>query len=335
MKNIHGGDIYGYNNIIDFSSNINPLGVSERVKRAVREGISHIDKYPDTECTLLREKIAEKEGVSPCNIVCGNGAVEIIFNITLAVKPKRVLLIAPSFAEYERAVDSVGAEKIFYTLGEDFRVKEDILSLSDNIDMCFICSPNNPTGLSVKEDILNKTIKKAEENNFILVLDSCFLDFRENNPNFKSNRLFTIKSLTKMYAIPGLRLGYGIGDSKLIEKIYNIRYPWSVSALAQRAGIEALSDIELPEKTRDCILRERDYLFNGLDRLNIKYIKSEVNFILFYSVKGLKEALIKKGILIRDCSNYRGLSPGWYRIAVKSREENKRLLKALTEVLGG
>lgn len=347
MKKIHGGDIYSYgDNITDFSSNINPLGLTQGIADAVRESICDIAKYPDVECKKLRKAIAVKENTTYENIICGNGAAEIIFNAVQAIAPKRTVFTAPAFMEYELAADTVNAEKTFYQLKEEnqFEIGIDITKLIDeNTDMVFICNPNNPTGRCIFADKIKKITEKCKRNNAFIVVDECFMDFADDAEKYSAvnmisdyDNILILKSFTKLYAMPGLRLGYGIcGNTELLEKMYCARQPWNVSVVAQAAGIAALNERELPIKTREYIGRERMYIEEGLKRLNIRFFKSEANFILFKSRPGLDKRLLKFNILIRSCSNYRGLDESYYRIAVKTHIENERLLYALEAVIGG
>lgn len=342
MINIHGGDIYSYNSdILDFSSNINPLGLTEGIINGIKESVTDIIHYPDVECRRLRRSIADYENTDINNIICGNGAAEIIFNIAQALKPKRVVFTAPTFMEYENAADTVSAEKNYYYLKEEnnFDIKEDILDYIDStINMLFICNPNNPTGRLIPFDLMIKILNKAAENNVFVLIDECFMDFVENGYSLnkvinKYDNIMILKAFTKMYAMPGLRLGYGIcSNEDIIEKIHRARQPWSISVLAEAGGLAALKERELPQKTRDYIRLEKNYIMSELKRLNIKYVNSEANYILIKAEKNLHKKLIEHNILIRDCSNYVGLEEGYYRIAVKKHSENKRLLKVLSVV---
>ncbi|GFI62575.1 threonine-phosphate decarboxylase [Clostridiales bacterium] len=345
MEKIHGGDIYSYDrNILDFSANINPLGIPLEVKIAIEKSSKCSDIYPDTEYKRLRQSVAKVEEVPFEYIICGNGAAELIFNIVLALKPRRAVLISPSFAEYEKAADTIGCEKIFYTLTEEkgFAIDEDYLKLiTRDTDMIFICQPNNPTGLLTDMTIMEKIIERCVETDTMAVIDECFLSFVRNCENYstkrmlKSGNIFILKAFTKLFAIPGVRLGYGIcGNKEILEKIYAIRQPWNVSHTAEEAGIAACSiykDVEA--RTVGFIEREREYISDRLKCLGIKCFPASANYILFKAECGLKEKMANKGILLRGCGNYRGLDENFYRVAVKKHEENEEMLKALEECL--
>lgn len=332
--NGHGGDIYRNNVRLDFSVNTNPLGISESVKRAIINDTDSFGVYPDAQCMYLRREIAVHEGVSEENIVCSNGAAEMIFAVVRAAMPKRALLIAPTFSEYERALNSVGCEVKYHMLAEEnnFCLEEDFPDKLRNIDMTFICNPNNPVGNIVKRDIMEQIIEKCNEENIICVADECFMDLAQGYS--VRGKVPVIKAFTKTYAMAGLRLGYMICDSEFAKTVKRQLPMWNVSSAAQTAGIAALHNEGYVEKSIAIIKNERDFLQNELLRLGFKTFPSAANFILFKGRSGIGEKLLKRGILIRDCSNFGGLSDGFYRIAVREHEENAELVKELGEICG-
>lgn len=344
MENRHGGDVYSYENILDFSANINPLGPPEHVLSYVKESLSAISDYPDVRCRELKRKLSERLGCDSSQLIIGNGAADLIFTLVLAERPKKALITAPGFAEYEQALHVCETEVQFWNLceKEDFGLPESFLkALTPELDIVFLCTPNNPTGQLIDTELLGRIAEKCEQLDIRLVVDECFLDFAEDGKRRSMlgkisvyKRLFILKSFTKMYALAGLRLGYGVcSDTVLLEQMELCRQPWGISILAQAAGIAAVEEREYEEQTRQAVRRERNYLCDGLSRLGIRYWEPAANYIFFRSVPGLKEKLTQRGILIRDCSNYRNLKPGYYRIAVKLREDNGKLLRALEEVL--
>ncbi|MDD5945557.1 MAG: histidinol-phosphate transaminase [Clostridia bacterium] len=346
MEKVHGGDIYSYERkMLDFSANISPLGIQPEIIEAISKSYINADKYPDTEYKKLRQSIAEMENTDAKNIVCGNGAAEIIFDTVHAVKPKTVLLTAPSFAEYEKAADTVNCRKVFYTLKEEngFALYEDYLKLiTDDTDMLFLCTPNNPTGRCVSDDMVFRILDKCRKTGTLAVIDECFLDFVKGGREMSAlkyidsyKNLLIVKAFTKMFAIPGIRLGYGVcSDRELIDKIYSTRQPWNISCTAEAAGEAAclIADRVIKE-TADYIEHERDFICGRLEALGIKYYTASANFILFRAFEGLKELMADKGVLIRSCSNYRGLDGSYYRTAVKGHEDNIKMLAALEECL--
>lgn len=336
----HGGDIYTYTGMQDFSVNVNPLGPPERVVQAAKLGAEQMAAYPDSRCRELRQKLAWKQGVSPENYIFGNGAADLIYRLVLAEKPSKALLPVPSFSEYEQALSTVGCEIIYHETSENngFCIEEDFLNeLEKGIDVVFLCSPSNPSGQVIQKALLVRLAERCERLGIRLVLDECFVEFLDELENCSMIReteqfhqIFLLRAFTKIYAMPGIRLGYAVSsDRELLERMEKCGQPWSVSLPAQKAGTAALDEDDYVEETRRMISGERKYLEKELEKRRIKFVSSRSNFILLYTDMNLFEMLKNRGILIRDCSNYRGLGPGWYRIAVRTHEENSCLLHAL------
>lgn len=343
-KHTHGGDIYRYQNCIDFSANCNPLGTPKSVKQAIIRSTERLSDYPQVNCDALREAIAAYEGVTPDQIICGNGAAELIFSLCRAVHPAQALVLAPTFAEYEQALYSVGCEVHRHLLQEadGFHLTETILSkLTSQLDLIFLCNPNNPTGITIEHDLLLEILKRCQDLQILLVVDECFLDFVEKPEEHslkvllqQYDNLFLLKAFTKRYAIPGVRLGYGLtGNGCLLEQMELVTQPWNVSTMAQAAGIAALQENGYVELGRQMVFREAVYLKGQLQNLGMKVYDSEANYIFFNGPEGLFEKCLKEHILIRDCSNYPGLEKGYYRIAVKKHDANEKLIRALQNIL--
>ena len=337
---VHGGDIYSKIYQLDFSTNINPFGMPESVKQAALNGIEMSIHYPDVQCRELRNAIAKKEHVSAEWIICGNGAAELLFSLVSAKKTEKALLVAPGFAEYEEALKTSNCTIQYYELIKErgFLLGEDYLdALEQEIDIAFLCNPNNPTGLLIPPALLEKIVDICREKQIFLVLDECFLEFVSDelmNPQKKILKelpnLFILKAFTKMYGMPGLRLGYGLcSDIRLLGKMHQMTQPWNVSVPAQFAGIAACEEDAFVEQTRVYIKNERLFLAEALRALHFTVYDSQANYLFFEAPKDLYDICNKEGILIRDCSNYRGLTQGYYRIAVKTRTENEELIKVL------
>lgn len=340
----HGGDIYSHEGMLDFSANINPLGPGEKVTEALEKSLGQVTAYPDPKCRALREAAARRESADPGQIICGNGAADLIYTLVLAKKPKQALLCTPAFSEYEKALRTVGCRIRFHERKEEegFALTGRYLEeLTDDLDIVFLCSPDNPTGRCIEEPLLVDIARKCREKGIRLVLDECFLDFTEDAPWIhhelwiRDNRmLFLLRAFTKMFSIPGIRSGYGVcSDAGLLERMQEARQPWPVSVPAQAAGIAALGDTLLPAVTRQLISEERRHIMEELDRMGIRYYPASANYILFYSHIDFYEEMKKEGILIRDCRNYRGLGKGYYRIAVKGQEDNEQLLDAMRRII--
>lgn len=348
MRNIiHGGYIYNksYKKVLDFSANINPLGMPEGVKKAIIDNIDNYMNYPDPRCGELVKAISTYEKVSEDMVVCGNGAADIIYRIALGIKPKRALILAPTFSEYEDALKTVNCKINYFYLNEenDFKVQNNILDNINNVDIVFICNPNNPTGIPLTNNKILKIANKCKENNALLVVDECFVDFLEDEEKYSIVRyikdydnVIILKAFTKMYAMAGIRLGYMLSNNEgICYKVSNTLQPWSVSTVASKCGVAALQELDFIDKTKKYIKKNRDYLISSLQELNFRVFPSKVNYILFkcddINVKNKLEAY---GILIRGCGNYINLDDNYFRIAVKSFEDNKKLIEAIKEIKG-
>ncbi|MCQ2501044.1 MAG: aminotransferase class I/II-fold pyridoxal phosphate-dependent enzyme, partial [Lachnospiraceae bacterium] len=330
-KQVHGGDVYRYQNALDFSSNMNPLGTPERVIQAARDSMGEICNYPDIQQEKLISGIADWEDVPAEWIICGNGAAEVIFTLVHALKPKTALLLAPTFAEYEQALEAEDCQISFHHLKEEtgFLVDEDLLAdIKEETEVLFLCNPNNPTGLLIPSALMDKIIKRCSETGTFLVIDECFQDFipepevytRKKDLEEKKD-MFLLKAFTKRYAMAGIRLGYGLtSNQELLDKMHRVVQPWNVSIPAQAAGVAALKETEYLAEGREIVFREQLFLKAKLQELGFKVYDSQANYIFFRGPEGLVEKAWKSQVLIRDCGNYRGLCQGYYRVAVKTHE---------------
>lgn len=342
-RQIHGGDIYRNKVLLDFSVNSNPLGVPKPVRLAAALAAADIEHYPDIRCEGLKKAISRFEGVPEEKIICGNGAAELFFAAALAGRPKKALVLSPSFSEYERALKAVGAKIQYAALPEekDFEADESLLEkITPEHDMIFLCNPNNPTGCVMKKCLLKAVLEKCRKYGILLVLDECFVDFLEEPEKVTmreeaagSAEFLLVKAFTKLFAMPGLRLGYAVsGDQELLEKMKEVLQPWNVSVPAQAGGIAALTDCgnycvdEYIKNTRKYVKAERERMESALKELGYYVFPSKANYLFFRGKPFLYEAAVEAGFLIRDCSSYRGLSPGYYRIAVRKKEENERFI---------
>lgn len=340
----HGGDIYSFGDAeaLDFSANINPLGLAPGVREAILRSVDMCVNYPDPLCRKLKKSIAEWEDVPQDGIVCGNGAADVIFRLVQAVRPKKALLLAPTFSEYECALRAAGCRCVFYTLREEngFALGEDILEhIHPGLDMVIICNPNNPTGGLVSPGLMRRILEKCAEMNAMLVADECFNDFLDEPDKYtmkpylqEYSNLFILKAFTKLFAIPGLRLGYGLaGNTRVIDGVFRQGQAWSVSVPAQEAGAAAVQEKEYVRQTREVVRAEREYLKNSLQAFGCTVYGSQANYVFFKAPggAGLQEYLKQKRILIRSCANYRGLGSEFFRIAVRLREQNELLVDAM------
>lgn len=352
----HGGDIKSVirennlNEIMDFSANINPYGLSNNIKNAILADLDNIIHYPQPNAEDLRKKIGETYNIPSDKIIVGNGAVEIIYTLCHILKPKNVLIVSPGFSEYERAARSAGADIHYAMLDEklDFNspMRDIIVNIKGN-DLLFIGNPNNPTGTLYMLEDMELLIEHAENNGCFVVVDESFMDFIKTSEAFsvlplveKYHNLLVLHSLTKFYAIPGLRLGFAATDHEVLDPLYAAKDIWNVNSLAQTAGMAALDDKKYQRRSRTYTRTEINYLYEELSTLDkLKVYEPTVNFILVNISKTgltatqLREKLLKYNIIIRNCANYPGLDENYVRFAVRTREENDELVDALTEIL--
>lgn len=352
-KNTHGGNIYkkakelgiASSEILDFSANINPIGLPDHIRQAMIDAIDGIINYPDPDCEDLKSAIAVSDGVSRSAITCGNGGADLLYRIGFGLKPKKVLLPVPAFVEYEEALTAAGAGMDYYYMQEGFVIREDFLArIDEETDLLIICNPSNPTGILTERDFLLRVLDKARETGTLVMVDECFLEIVENEaaytlkPFVKDyDNLIILKSFTKLYAIPGVRLGYIIaGNPDIIEKVNRAGQAWSVSHIAQAAGLAALKDTEYKKQVIETTARELAFMKEELGRLPIRLYDGAANYLFFRApgISDLDRRLEKYGIMIRNCSNYVNLGDDYWRVAVKSREENQKIIGALHQVLG-
>lgn len=352
---LHGGNIYsfqreGKKELLDYSSNINPLGVPESLKKAVYENFSVLERYPDINYTELRESIGKYNKINPENIITGNGATEVLFLYVKALKPEKVLIAAPTFAEYERALKNTECVIDFFELKENENFilnKDEFIKKASAYDLAVMCNPNNPTGKFISKNIVNEINCELEKSGTKLFIDECFIEFikgweEKTSAYFKSENIFILRALTKFFALPGLRLGYGICfDKDILEKINEIREPWSVNGFADLAGKVILNDEEYIKETENWIACEREWFTNSLKEIEktgkIKVYTTETNFILVrineMTAEDFRNKMIEKNILVRNASNFKFLDNHFVRFAIKDREKNEKVIKAVKEVL--
>lgn len=340
---VHGGDIYRNQVDYDFSVNINPLGMPPESILAAQDAVRHAGSYPDWRGEALCHEIAAFEGVKEEQVLLGNGAAELIYCMVHTLRPDCGMVTEPSFQEYESALRSVGAKLLGWKLKEveDFALKEDILeAITEDVDVLFLCNPHNPTGQLTGKALLERIAEKCEQTGTWFCLDECFLPFLEEEGEYtlkteleRFPHLIILRAFTKIYGMPGLRLGYGLTASKqLLVRMRGCLQPWNTSLPAQMAGIAALKDAEYLKQTYSLIREEKQFLIKELSGGIVRKIyPSGANFIFFKAQEGLKERLLKEGVLIRDCGNYRNLEPGYYRIGIRTHEENMELIKRWKE----
>jgi threonine-phosphate decarboxylase len=352
----HGGNVFAVarslgispEEILDFSASINPLGPAPGVREAVAAAFDRLVHYPDSDCTELREALAAHHGLLPGQLCVANGSTELIYLLPRAMEGKRALIVAPAFSEYERALTLAGWETDFLYLRprEGFRLSLPLLEerLKERFDLLFLCNPGNPAGNMVAPEDTQRIIDLAQATGTFLVLDEAFIDFCEESSGkrmaVRSGNCIVLRSMTKFYAFPGLRLGYAVASERVIGRLERLRAPWSVNTLAQAAGLASLADAGHRERTLRLVATEQDFLAGELTRIpGLVPYPSAANYLLVEiaagpSVAELRRQLLSERLLIRDCGNFMGLDDGFFRVAVRHREENERLVRALAGICG-
>ena len=335
----HGGDIYAYDrDLLDFSVNLNPLGMPDRVLRAIREHAEEYDRYPDPHCRALRRALSVRESVPEKWLVFGNGAADLIVRLCMVLKPKRALLPAPTFSEYEKAVRLAGGEvrRFFLRQEAGYQVTADYAdAVQPGDSVVFLCNPNNPTGALAEPGTVEALLSACGQVGAVLVVDECFLPFTDGRSCQSRLRaypnLMVLRAFTKLYAMAGLRLGYLMcADEDLAGRIG----AWGLSAPAQVAGLAAVSEEGWPERTRRFLRMERPWMTDALGALGFFVYPSHSNFLLFQARPDLWDRAMARGVMLRPCSNFPGLDGSYFRIGLKKRVQNEMLLQVLKEIGG-
>ena len=339
---IHGGlNSLDDPEIIDFSSNVTPLGASKLVKTVLKRKIDMIPSYPDSNSHKLEQSIQKYTKLSSSNIVIGNGATEIIYNFCSAFLSQNtpVLMTAPTFGEYQSASILNGCNVDYFKTMNLVRDIDDFVKKIPKNGCIFVCNPNNPTGELLPRDLIKKIISNSKNKSTLVFLDECFIEMTpDKNESVissikKFDNLFVLRSLTKSFGLAGLRIGYGAGSKQMVSILKKIKIPWNVNILAQEGAIAALNNLSHLQKSKSIIKKESRYLRKKISELDgFECYNTSTNFILVHTRMDsttLQKKLLRKKILIRDCKNFHGLDNHYIRIAVKTRKENNILLKEL------
>ncbi|GIP34363.1 threonine-phosphate decarboxylase CobD [Paenibacillus sp. J2TS4] len=350
----HGGDLltaqesFGLSGdeFVDFSSNMNPFGPPDAVERIIMDYARHLIHYPDPGVRELRKKLASVYRVPEESVLVGNGAAECIDLAARVLQPRVTGLARPCFSEYEEAVMKTGGRIHDLPLRPENQFElmpDDVLAALDYCDTLFLGHPNNPTG-----QLLNKeTIAVLMESGREVIVDEAFIDFAPEEEAISlirqapvSEHLIVIRSMTKFYAVPGIRLGFAVAHPRTVEAMRRLQIPWSVNSLAQRIGTAVLEEQEYAVRTKAWLQTEREWLSAKLSELGMNVYPSDTNFLLFsiperlgMKVKELQSRMGTLGLLIRDASLFPGLDTRHCRIAVRLRKDNERLLSGLHRVL--
>jgi threonine-phosphate decarboxylase len=353
-KDIHGGDIWQASRLrgaspeelLDFSASINPLGFPLTARKALNAAIKSIPPYPDPASTVLKEAIAGFHAVGTEEVVPANGSNEIISVLPRLLKSGPVLIVEPAFSEYRKALELSGVRVRSHLLAERDGFRLNAGRLKKAIDGCsalYIANPSNPSGaLAGKEELLD-IIYYAKGKGALVVVDEAFADFTGVSvipEAVKAGNVIILRSMTKFYAMAGLRLGYAVGGKKLIARLSSFIPAWSVNTLASAAGVAALKDRAFRKRTLEWFESEREFLFSRLASIEgLTLFAGSANYIMVKLKDGvdareLRSSLLEKdGILIRELSAFQGLGPEFFRVAVLGREANKKLIAALSGFL--
>ena len=354
----HGGDVWGFSRkhnipiekVLDFSGPINFLGASPKAVEAVKRNAGLIRFYPDPNPVELKTEVAKYVGcgVSPDNIILGNGSIELIYMLT-EVFPAgfRAVIPVPSFTEYEKAALRVHGEVAFVKLLENFELDIESVekAVTDDTRIVYVCNPHSPSGTLYRRDTLLKLIEFCNKREVLVSVDENYIEFTNRTEEStlagfvdKYRNLFVIRSVTKFYGMPGVRFGYGVANEDLIEMLETVRQPWSINSLAGIATLAAFGDNDFIQNTKLSIAREKGKLVRMLQDIGgLSVFPSETNFLLVKILKkeitstSLRERLAAEGMLIRDCSTFVGLDDSYFRITVRAAEENAKLVESLKE----
>ena len=339
--------------IVSYSANVNPLGISHKLREVLSQHLDAITRYPDREYTKLRQCIADYTGAQMENIIMGNGSTELISLFIQTNHPKKAMILGPTYSEYERDINLGGGTCIYFPLKEenDFRMDVNALcqQLDDNLDLLVLCNPNNPTSSAITRREMRRILDACMEHGIFVMVDETYVEFAPDEKNVTSvsltnyySNLIILRGTSKFFASPGLRLGYAITGNRDVAKEINTRKdPWTINSLAEIAGQIMFQDEDYIRETKDLITSERARLYQELSSWDtVRVYEPQANFIL---VKILKEGVdaemlfehcIRKGMMIRNCSTFPFLDSQFIRFCIMSPEDNDRLLEAFRELLG-
>lgn len=348
---MHGGNIYGNEIEYDFSVNLNPLGPPKSVQDALVAALNHVEEYPDPEYRELRRGLANYWQLAEEQIVPGNGASELIPGIIRTLSPKSCMVTAPCYSGYETvlnaAAPSCRIHRIPLRAEDDFTLPENICQEIARVkpNLLILTNPNNPNGKRISANRLREIVDACRTAGTVLLVDECFLALSGGDEDslihcIRSEALpaVVLRAFTKTFAIPGVRLGYAVCSAPMAERIQRELPEWNLSVFAQYAGRAALEAAAggtsgYLTASVEMVAREREYLMAELESLGLRVFPSDANYILFqFRDRELHQKLLDKGILIRDCRDYHGLTAGFYRTAVRTHRENTALLRCLRNI---
>ena len=360
-EHFHGSDlekiekVYGISkdDIVSFSANVNPLGLSTLMKNELAKHLDVLTSYPDREYTKLRESIADYVNTAAGNVVVGNGSTELISLFIKFSMPKHALILGPTYSEYQHEVELCGGKSEYFRLREeaDFEPDTDelISSLDAGYDLLVLCNPNNPTSSAFTALQLGRILDKCRQLGIFVIIDETYVEFSERYDEINAiplthnyDNLVVLRGISKFFAAPGLRLGYAVTSStKIRQQVIDIQNAWSINSLAEAAGKLMFSDAAYIAATKELIFTEREHMTRELSAIDgLKVYPADANFILIRILKDgidadlMFDEAIKEGMMIRNCASFEYLDNSYFRVCVMSPEDNERLLKCIKRVMG-
>lgn len=359
-EHFHGSDlekierVFGIKkeDIISFSANVNPLGISFRLREELSAHIDAITTYPDREYTALRRAIGDYVQADYQSIIVGNGSTELISLVIKLIHPKKALIIGPTYSEYEHEISLGGGRSHFFPLREEdnFHLKEEALSqaLTPDTNLLVLCNPNNPTSSQISRKNMRNILDCCKEKGIFVMVDETYVEFSENTREITSiplteyyNNIIILRGISKFFAAPGLRLGYAIcGNRELLRNMEQFKNPWTINSLAAIAGEIMFQDTDYIQQTIELISGERKRICQKLEACpSIKFYEPHANFVLLRILReditsgDLFEHTIRKGLMIRDCSSFPFLDNKYIRFCFMKPKDNDLLIKTMLEVL--
>lgn len=357
----HGSDlekieeIYGIKkeNIISFSANVNPLGLSPLLKSELANNLDVISSYPDREYKKLRQTIADYCGTTYENVLVGNGSTELISLFIKFIHPAKAMIVGPTYSEYEREIALGGGKSVYFPLeeAEDFslNIEKLIQSLNDSLDLIVMCNPNNPTSTAITRSDMRHILDECKKHDIFVLVDETYIEFTENYDKINCikltdsyNNIVILRGISKFFASPGLRLGYAVcGNRDLCSNISSVKDPWTINSLAEVAGRLMFNDTEYINATRRLIFGERKRVCEALSQIpGIKVYEPLANFVLCRITKEnvdadiLFDKAIMHNLMIRNCSSFPFLDNSYFRICFMNPGDNDKLLAVIRETLG-
>ncbi len=359
-SHFHGSDIEKiasiYNiqmsDVINYSANVNPLGLSPTLVEALAQNVSVIETYPDRDYTDLRQHLSAYAGTDIEHVIVGNGSTELIALFIQSTKPEKALIIGPTYSEYEREITLNGGMAVYFPLDElhDFSLDLDALNeaLSEHIDILIICNPNNPTSTTISTVLMEKIVSMCHEKAIDVMIDETYIEFTDDMPRYSASslidtydNLFIIRGVSKFFAAPGLRLGYGLcGNTRLLAHMNHVKFPWTINSIASYAGEVMFADEAYMSRTKNLIIEERERIYHIMTSWKSVHVyKPTANFMLVkllrddISAHDIFEYLIKQNMMIRNASSFKFLDDRFFRFCFMKPEDNNRLIKGLKDFL--